>query len=166
MVAHFNFSSLIFVLFSFFCFKIFFKFIIWEFLIFYYLSLPQLFQVLPSHPYLLNFISCLSLHLPPSFSVCLCVLVWFLKKLSTVCVGQVLLSLDLPWSVIDITSVTPLKEIDSSLLSSNKIPVTPQLGVGIHTHLPSFMLEFCLAGTFADPVYAATVPVSLYVHLP
>lgn len=54
-------------------------------------------------------------------------------------------------------SVTPLKKTDFPSLGSNQMPISPQLGVGFHAHLPSSMLGFCLSWTCAILVHAVAL---------
>lgn len=70
----------------------------------------------------------------------------------------------LPWSVVDIPNVTPLAKPDFS--RNNQISVAPWLRLWLQAYLLSFMMQFCLVWACIDLVYAVTVSVSSYSHLP
>lgn len=67
---------------------------------------------------------------------------------------------------IDTPGVTPLRKMDLPSASSNLMPVSPKLGVGLHVHVSPSMLGSLLVWTCAGPACAATATGSSYVHLP
>lgn len=64
-----------------------------------------------------------------------------LNQLSTVCIVQVLLNMDTPWSVVSLQGMTSLKKTDSPFPRNYQMLLVPQLVVRLHTHLPFVCLE-------------------------
>lgn len=70
----------------------------------------------------------------------------FVSSLSTVCAADIPECVAIYRQVVDSgpTRVIPIKKTDSLSPSSNQLPISPQLGMGFHVHLPSPCLDFCL----------------------
>lgn len=76
------------------------------------------------------------------------------------CVGHLLSSWGMSWSVVYMTSDTPLEKTNFPFVSRYQSQITSWLKVGAHVHFPLSLLGPCLAGTFAGPLRAATVSMS------
>lgn len=64
----------------------------------------------------------------------------------------------LPWNVIAITSVTPLKKTDFHLPSSQQLQTAYCIGVELHTTSPSPSSGFSLVWTCSGLVYSVRWP--------
>lgn len=69
-------------------------------------------------------------------------LFFFLNPFNPVCFGQLFLGIAPDWSIVDIPSILSLRETDFSSLSSNQMPLAPQLGMGLHAPLSSPPWDF------------------------
>lgn len=68
------------------------------------------------------------------------------------------------WSTVDLPGTTLLEETDHLYPSSSQLPIVPELGVGLHSHLP--MLRFRLDLACTELVYTVTAAMNSYVQRP
>lgn len=80
-----------------------------------------------------------------------------LSPLSPLCVARIL-------GVVSLPGVT-LKKTDSSSPSNYQMPIIPQLGVGVHAHLPTSTEGFCRAWAWAGLKHANIIAGSSCVKL-